>query len=57
MRNQGSRRRLAGGLALLSVLLLSFGFVACGGDDADEPSVEQGSSNWDELIWDQDDWA
>ena len=35
--------------------------TACGnsssGGDVGSPPANPGSSNWDELVWDQDDWA
>lgn len=37
---------------IITLLLLS----GCGGGGSGTPPPE-GSSNWDEMIWDNDDWA
>lgn len=38
---------------LFTVLFIS----ACGGGGGGSPPPEEGSSNWDEMVWDQDDWS
>ncbi len=43
------RKRIGIWFALLLSLLLS----ACGGGGGGN----SGSSNWDSMVWDQDDWA
>ncbi len=45
------RRKLLPGLLLLGALILA----ACGGSSS--PPSGSGSSNWDEMVWDQDNWA
>ncbi len=53
-----NRRKLTGFLAVLSLLLL---LPACGGGGGSNAGGESpppgGSSEWDTMIWDQDDWA
>lgn len=43
----------------LTILLLSFSVLAAcggGGDDPVPQQPPQGSSNWDTMVWDQDNW-
>ena len=41
----------------LSMLLLTLlGLSACGGG-GDTPPPQQGSNDWDTMVWDQDDWS
>ena len=53
MKQQNKTRAL---LALPLVLAL---LASCGGgsDDAPPPGTGEGNSNWDQITWDQDDWA
>lgn len=45
-------------LTLMMFILVSLAGTACGGGDSAAPQTpEQGSSNWDELVWDQDNWG
>lgn len=46
-------------LAVTAVLLLMLFLSACGGKGGNNtnPSPPANSSNWDEMIWDQDNWA
>lgn len=39
---------------LLGALVLALLLVACGGGD--NPPSPTDSSNWDEMVWDQDQW-
>lgn len=41
------------GLLLLGLSFLS----ACGGGGGDAPPPQQGSSEWDSMVWDQDNWS
>ena len=43
-------------LALLALVMLTILVAACGGG-GDEGKTSTGSSTWDEMVWDQDDWA
>lgn len=36
------------------ILLFILGIASCGGGGSNQP---QGSSNWDEMTWDQDVWG
>lgn len=51
-------------------MILSFSFAACGGDDDKDSGfssdlidddnnsdISDTSSNWDEMVWDQDNWG
>ncbi len=42
----------------LTILLLAFSILsACGGGGGgDAPQQPTGSSNWDSMVWDQDNW-
>ncbi len=41
------------------VILLLIFLTACGGGggDGDGDGPPAGSSNWDQMVWDHDDWA
>lgn len=36
------------------ILFIMVGIVSCSGGSSDQP---QGSSNWDDMTWDQDVWG
>ena len=38
----------------LYLIFMLLAISACGGGDSAPPA---GSSNWDEMVWDQDDWS
>ena len=43
----------------LTILLLSVSVLAAcggGGSDGGTPQPPTGSSNWDSMVWDQDNW-
>ena len=43
---------------ILLIGLLLLGAVACGsGGNDHHPPEDNGSSNWDKMKWDQDNWA
>jgi len=51
-----ARARL--GAALVALLLLLGALASCGGSSkSNAKTTPQGSSNWDELVWDQDAWS
>ena len=41
------------------LLMLAFSMASCGGggDGDTTPTPPSGSSNWDEMVWDQDNWG
>ncbi len=43
---------------IFTVLIFSLLLVACGGGggDSDRSSSPTGSSDWDRMVWDQDNW-
>ena len=45
--------------SLMVFLLSLFVLAACGGGGDDPPPQQppQGSSNWDTMVWDQDNWS
>lgn len=53
-----NRRKLTGFLTVLSLaLLLSACSGGGGGDSGGDEPPPGGSSEWDTMIWDQDNWA
>lgn len=43
---------------LLAMLFICLSVLsACGGGGGDAPPPQQGSSDWDTMVWDQDDWS
>ena len=44
-------------LLLLPLLALLGGCGGGGGGGSKVPLPPSGSSNWDQMVWDQDDWA
>jgi hypothetical protein len=49
-------RRLVGLCAALAVLGALTG-CGGGGGDSDTPPSQSGSSNWNEMTWNQDNWS
>jgi hypothetical protein len=41
----------------LLVAITLFALVTIFGKGGGDPPAEGGSSNWDQMVWDQDDWA
>jgi len=39
---------------IIFLFVVLFGLSACGGGDASAP---QDSSDWDTMVWDQDNWS
>ena len=44
-------------LRLLTLMGLLLVLASCGGGGGGSSVDETGSSNWDEMVWDEDDWA
>lgn len=44
-------------ISLIGALLITLLLSACGGGGGSNPAPSSGSSNWDKMTWDQDNWS
>lgn len=57
------KRQRITGLKIISIIFIALIVSACGGGGGGSnagnpnPPPPAGSSNWDEMVWDQDNWA
>ena len=45
------------GLSRVFILFVLAMLAGCGGGGGGTPTTPTGSSNWDALVWDQDNWS
>lgn len=57
MQSERSTRRVTGVFRLLLAVLLLAGCSGGGGGGGGGNNSPSGSSNWDEMVWDQDNWG
>ncbi len=57
-RRSAPSRRAHRGPLLIALAVLVSALLSCGGSSkSDSKTTPQGSSNWDQLVWDQDVWS